>query len=175
MAVAGRRIGEGSQGMGEAYYTVLAREIMTDRVISVPPELPVDRIARLLTEHRITGVPVVNEDGRVIGIVTEFDLIAKRGKVARDIMSGQVISVSEETPAELVARLLTERRVKRVPVLRDGRLVGIISRADLVRLFALTRWACEDCGYFVRGFERPEECVACGSTRIVLDREPPGM
>jgi len=161
--------------MDQAYDTILAREIMTEPVISVAPDMPVDRIARLLAEHRITGMPVVDDKGRVVGIVTEYDVIAKRGKVAREIMSRDVISVNEDTPAESVAQILTERRVRRVPVLRDGRLVGIISRADLIRLFTLTRWTCEGCGYFVRGFERPERCVACGSPRIVLDREPPGM
>ncbi|GBD16562.1 Hypoxic response protein 1 [bacterium HR26] len=120
-------------------------------------------------------MPVVDNEGRVIGIVSEYDVISKRGRTAADIMSRDVISVSEDTSAESVAQLLSERRVRRVPVLRDGRLVGIISRADLVRLFAITRWTCEDCGYFVRGFQRPEQCEACGSTRFVLDREPPGM
>ncbi len=161
--------------MAEAYGTILAREIMTEDVVSVGPDTPVDRVARLLAEHRITGVPVVDEERRVIGIVSEYDVISKPGKVAQDIMSREVISVSEETPAESVAQILTEQRVRRVPVLRAGRLVGIVSRADLVRLFALTRWTCEDCGYFVRGFQRPRRCDACGSQRFVLDREPPGM
>lgn len=161
--------------MVETYSTIVARDIMTGNVISVRPDTPVDRIARLLTEHQITGMPVVDNEGRVIGIVSEYDVISKRGRTAADIMSRDVISVSEDTSAESVAQLLSERRVRRVPVLRDGRLVGIISRADLVRLFAITRWTCEDCGYFVRGFQRPEQCEACGSTRFVLDREPPGM
>lgn len=161
--------------MTESEGFVLARDIMTTDVVTVTPDTPVERVARLLAEHRITGMPVVDDEGRVIGIVSEYDLISKRGRTAEDVMSREVISVSEDVSAEAVAQLLTERRVRRVPVLREGKLVGIISRADLVRLFALTRWTCEDCGYFVRGFQRPEVCDACGSRNFALHREPPGM
>ncbi|MCS7051025.1 MAG: CBS domain-containing protein, partial [Thermomicrobium sp.] len=84
-------------------------------------------------------------------------------------------TVSADTPAETVADLIVERRVRRVPVLRDGRLVGIITRADLVRLFAMTQWVCSNCGYFERGIHRPERCDACGNSRFTLQREPPGM
>jgi predicted Zn-ribbon and HTH transcriptional regulator len=82
---------------------------------------------------------------------------------------------TEETPAEDVIEILRSRRVRRVPVLRNGKLVGVISRSDLVRLFSVTRWTCNDCGYFERGFQRPEKCSECGSRHISLDRDPPGM
>ena len=154
---------------------VTVREIMTTDVITVRPHATVDEVARLLFNRHITGVPVVDENDCVVGIVSEFDVISKNGKTAADIMSRDPISVHEETPAEEVAHLLTTRRVRRVPVISEGRLTGIVSRADLVRLFAMTRWSCEDCGYFVRGFHRPGVCDACGSTNITLDREPPGM
>jgi rubrerythrin len=62
-----------------------------------------------------------------------------------------------------------------LPVLRDGRVIGIISRYDLVKLFALTRWTCEACGFYTRGFERLTVCPKCGSATIILEREPPGM
>ncbi|HET9015349.1 MAG TPA: CBS domain-containing protein [Thermomicrobiaceae bacterium] len=154
---------------------VTVREIMTEDVITVRPHASIDDVARLLFNRQITGVPVVDEQGRVVGIVSEYDVISKSGKTAADVMSRDIISVHEETPAEEVAHLLTTRQVRRVPVISEGRLSGIVSRADLVRLFAMTRWSCEDCGYFVRGFHRPSLCDACGSTRIALDREPPGM
>jgi len=154
---------------------VTVREIMTTDVVTIMPQATVDDVARLLFNRQITGVPVVDDNHNVVGIVSEFDVISKDGKTAEDIMSREVISVQEETPAEEVAHLLTTRRVRRVPVLADGKLTGIVSRTDLVRLFAVTRWSCEDCGYFVRGFHRPALCDACGSTSISLDREPPGM
>jgi len=161
--------------MADSIDTVYAHEIMTRDVITVQPHTPIDEIARLLVQHRITGVPVVDEEGRVLGIVSEFDLIAKRGRVAADVMSTDVIAVSEDTPAETIADLIVQRRVRRVPVLRNGRLVGIITRADLVRLFAMTRWTCVQCGYFERSFHRPEVCEGCGSRAFTLQREPPGM
>jgi CBS domain-containing protein len=155
--------------------TITVREFMTTEVVTVSPQTSVDDVARLLFNRQITGVPVVDEHDNVVGIVSEFDVISKTGQTAADVMSRDIISVHEETPAEEVAHLLTTRRVRRVPVLADGKLAGIVSRADLVRLFAVTRWACGDCGYFVRGFHRPSLCDACGSTDIALDREPPGM
>lgn len=154
---------------------VTVKEIMTPNVITVDPDAPIDRIATLLYRHRITGMPVVDANGTVIGIVSEFDVISKSGKTAQDIMSRDVVSANEDTLAESIAELLTSRRVRRVPVLHEGHLVGIVSQADLIRLFAITRWSCEECGYFVRGFRRPDQCDMCGSTRITLDREPPGM
>jgi CBS domain-containing protein len=161
--------------MADAIDTVFAHEIMTRDVATVRPDTAVDDIARLLIQRRITGVPVVDEEGRVLGIVSEFDLIAKRGRVAADVMSRDVLAVSEDTPAETIADLIAQRRVRRVPVLRDGRLVGIITRADLVRLFAMTRWTCSHCGYFERGFQRSEVCCSCGGRDFTLEREPPGM
>lgn len=154
---------------------VTAGEIMTPDVISVGPDTTVDEVARLLFTHRITGMPVVDATGAVVGVVTEFDVISKSGRSAIDIMSRDVISVHADTPAEEVANILTSRRVRRVPVLAEGALVGIVSRGDLVRLFAITRWTCLGCGYFVRGFHKPEQCEMCGSTEFMLDREPPGM
>lgn len=154
---------------------VTVREIMTTDVVTVAPQASIDDVARLLFNRQITGVPVVDENDNVVGIVSEYDVISKDGKTAADVMSREIISVHEETPAEEVAHLLTTRRVRRVPVLLNGKLTGIVSRADLVRLFSVTRWSCEDCGYFVRGFHRPALCDACGSTKIALDREPPGM
>ncbi|MCX7623957.1 MAG: CBS domain-containing protein [Thermomicrobium sp.] len=161
--------------MADAIDTVYAREIMTSDVIAVKPDTSVDEVARLLIQHRITGVPVVDDEQRVIGIVSEFDLIAKRGRVAADVMSRDVLAVSEDTPAETIADLIVQQRVRRVPVLREGRLVGLVTRADLVRLFALTRWTCVQCGYFERGFHRPEVCEGCGGREFTLQREPPGM
>lgn len=161
--------------MTPAVADVLVKEIMTPNVITVHPETSVDEVARLLFNHRITGMPVVDSSNAVLGIVSEFDVISKKGQVAADIMSRDLVTVDAEAAAEEVANILTSRHVRRVPVMSEGRLVGIVSRADLVRLFTITRWSCQSCGYFVRGFHKPEVCEMCGSTNFELHREPPGM
>jgi CBS domain-containing protein len=146
-------------------------EIMTRSVITVPVSMPVKDVAQLLSERRITGLPVVDDGGLVVGVLSELDIISRQGAVAGEIMSSQVISAAEDADAEDVAKLLTDRRIRRVPILADGKLVGIVSRSDLIKLFMVVRWTCEDCGYFARGFERPEVCPSCGSDRIVLKRD----
>jgi CBS domain-containing protein len=161
--------------MSTAAMTVTVRDIMTGEVATVAPEMPVENAARMLFSQSISGMPVVDDDGKLVGVVTEFDIIAKEGATVADIMTTDVVTVSEDTDAETVAQILTSRRVRRVPVVHDGAVVGIVSRSDLVRLFALTRWSCETCGFYTRGFERLALCPKCGSTSIILEREPPGM
>lgn len=147
------------------------REIMTTDVVTVPATMPVKDVANILSEKRITGLPVVDELDQVVGVLSEYDIITRHGDTAADIMSSDVISISADADAQDVAHLLTNRRIRRVPVLSNGRLVGIVSRSDMVRLFTITRWACEQCGYFERGFERPAQCPACGSDQFVLRRD----
>lgn len=155
--------------------TVTIDEIMTRSIITAGPETDVSEIAQLLTDHNISGVPIVDADGEPVGVVTELDVISRSGKTAAEIMSKDVISVTEDTAAEEVVEVLRSRRVRRVPVLRDGQIIGIVSRSDLLRLFSVTRWTCTGCGYFERGLQRPERCSQCGGTSFTLDREPPGM
>src|SRR5688500_4476677 len=119
-------------------------DVMTASVISVPETNSVEDTARVLARHGISGVPVVNGSSALIGLVTEYDLISKQGQVVADIMSRSVISVTEDTDVEEVVHLLTNRRIRRVPVLRGNRLVGIISRSDLVKQIAM-RWVCPTC------------------------------
>jgi CBS domain-containing protein len=145
-----------------------ARDVMTTAVSSVGPDTAIGEIAKMLRDRGISAVPVVDESGTPIGMVSEGDLIgrdeadreARRDwwltllaegeplntdflawlrppqQRARDVMTAPVVTVGEETELREVARLLTAYRIKRVPVLRDGRIVGIVSRADLVRAFA---------------------------------------
>lgn len=138
------------------------QEIMTTHVITVGDDASIEDAARLLARHRISGLPVVNRSGALIGVVTEFDLLAKRGATVGDIMSRAVISVTPETSTEDVAHLLADRRVRRVPVLVGGRLVGIVSRSDLVQQIAM-RWVCAVCGEVVRGEGAPDQCPRCGA------------
>ena len=144
-----------------------AIDVMTSEVISVDENATVAAIARLLAERGISAVPVVDKDNRVIGMVSEGDLLhraetgteqrrswwldmmASTNKLAddyikshsgkvKDVMTRVVISVTETTPVADIALLLETNRIKRVPVVRDGKLVGIVSRANLVRVLAMT-------------------------------------
>jgi CBS-domain-containing membrane protein len=138
---------------------------MTTDVVTVAPDTPVRRIATLLLDRRISAVPVIDAEHRVVGIVSEADLmhrtetgtagvrprwlelfsdagdlarefVRSHGPRAEDVMTRGVASVSEDTHVTAMVRLFRSRRIKRAPVLRDGKLVGIVSRADLLRGFA---------------------------------------
>jgi CBS domain-containing protein len=141
-----------------------AADIMTPDVITVGPETSLDQLVNLMLEQRISGVPVVEQD-RVVGIVSEGDLLrraetgtAKRrshwlellggisaasaeyvrthGRKVGEIMTPHVITVEADTPIAEIADILETRRIKRVPVVRGGKLVGIVSRANLLRALA---------------------------------------
>jgi CBS domain-containing protein len=135
-----------------------AKDVMTTPVISVSEQTRVHDVVRLLLEHRISAVPVVDADQRVLGMVSEGDLLRApgqargrqvwwltvlmlggtldyeriHGSTAGDVMNHPIVAVAEDTPLNEIARLLERRQIKRVPVLRDGRLVGIVSRANLL-------------------------------------------
>lgn len=146
---------------------MLARDVMTAPVLAVRPDTDVQDIAALLLECRISAVPVVDEGGRVRGIVSEGDLINRaeagtrhrrswwlemlngpqeqardylraHGQHAEDVMTRDVVATSEDAPLPEIAALLEKHHVKRVPVLRDGKLVGIVSRANLLQGFAMS-------------------------------------
>jgi CBS domain-containing protein len=145
-----------------------AREVMTSPVISATGDSPVRDIAQLLLQNHISAVPILDNSGAPIGMVSEGDLIGRdenesnarrewwltllaEGEslnpdflstlrrpelVARDVMSRPVITVGEDTDAGEIARLLTTYQIKRVPVVRDGQVVGIVSRENLLRWMA---------------------------------------
>jgi CBS domain-containing protein len=150
------------------------KEVMTRNVITFKEDTSVEEVAQTLSTKRITGAPVVGGDGLVVGIVSEVDVFTKKGKVARDIMSTHVISVTEDTGIDEAARLLAGERIRRVPVLKRGKMVGLLSRSDVLDFFAKTRWTCAVCGRWERGLERPERCFSCSSTDIHLERADPG-
>ncbi|CAA7614365.1 CBS domain-containing protein [Magnetospirillum sp. UT-4] len=145
-----------------------ASEVMTSDVATVSPDTPLTTIAELLLSRHISGVPVVDSGGTLVGVVSEADLmwraggegtehrswwagllagrplqaadfIRTHGTRAADIMSRDLITVAEDTPIEDVVDLFERRRVKRVPVVRGGRVVGIVSRSDLIKTLALQR------------------------------------
>jgi CBS domain-containing protein len=146
-----------------------AMDVMTTKVITIAPDASVQELALLMSQHGISGVPVVDPKDGLIGIITEgdllhraetgtehrterrparwFDSLSSDRELARDyvksharkvadIMSHDVVTVSETTELADIANLLESRRIKRVPVVRDGAIVGIVSRANLVRALA---------------------------------------
>ncbi len=114
-----------------------AREIMTTRIVAVDPERPSADIAKLLLEHRIGAVPVVDRGGAVIGMVSEKDLLlGTKAKLAREIMSTPVVTVSDSADLRVVASLFADHRIGHLPVVEGARLVGIVSRSDLARAVA---------------------------------------
>jgi CBS-domain-containing membrane protein len=152
-----------------------AGEIMSSPVITVPVDAGRAAIAAVLTEHKISAAVVVDDAGAVVGLVSEHDLLAKSANTAAELMTTAVISVSPDCPVGDLRHLLVERRIRRVPVLRDGRLVGIVSRGDVVSTMA-TEWVCAVCGEPVRGERPPEACPKCRADgeRFELQEQPPG-
>jgi CBS domain-containing protein len=118
---------------------MIASDIMTRHVYTILPDASVRDAANLLSQKRISGVPVVNSEGKMIGMLTEADIISKvdrEGLKVHKIMSRNITAVTEETPVDEIALLMSERKIKRVPVMHDDKLVGIVSRADIVRAVA---------------------------------------
>jgi CBS domain-containing protein len=150
------------------------KEVMTRNVVTFREDTPIDEVASTLISKRITGAPVVSREGHVVGIISETDVFSKKGKVARDIMSQRVISVTEETGIDEAARLLIGERIRRVPVIRGGKMVGLLSRSDVLDFFAKTRWTCKVCGWWERSLEKPARCHSCSSTVLNLERADPG-
>src|SRR5215216_6980832 len=89
------------------------KDVMTTPVICTPAEATTAEVAALLATKKISAVPVLDGDGSVIGLVSEYDLLARKGKTARDVMSPGIISVNEEADIEDVRFLIVERKVKR--------------------------------------------------------------
>ena len=152
------------------------KEIMKAPVYTVGVDTPVADVAQVLVDRRISAVPVLDASGAVIGLVSEHDLISREGRTAADVMSPGIISVTEDTNVDDVRHLLVDRRIRRVPVLAGGKLVGIVSRADIVALIAM-EWVCEVCGTQVRGEKPPSSCPTCAAdtTRFAHQPQPPGV
>ncbi|HEX9035952.1 MAG TPA: CBS domain-containing protein [Ktedonobacterales bacterium] len=146
-----------------------ARDIMTQSVVTIGPEESIHDVARLLSDYHISGAPVVSTTGHMIGLVTEADLISKEGKKVADIMTTRVMTAQEDTPVEQIAQILTSNRFKRLPIVRGDRLVGVVSRADIVRMMA-SRWVCQVCGAEQAG-RQPLACESCGADASAFERD----
>jgi CBS domain-containing protein len=116
---------------------MIAKEIMTTDIISVEPTMTVRKLAMTLIKNQISGAPVTGKNGKIVGIVSEADLVAKKGKDVKTIMSKKVISVAEDTAIEEIAQLMTRHKIKRLPVMKGDKVVGIVSRADIVNAIAM--------------------------------------
>ncbi len=152
-----------------------AGEIMTKSVIAVRPEAPLDQAVRLMIENRISGLAVLDAAGRAAGVLTEGDLLRRvetgtegkrpgwfetifapgrladdyvrtHGRRVEEVMTPEVLTVEETTPLDEVARIMRSKHVKRLPVTRAGLVVGIISRADLVKVLAQKLEAAAEAG-----------------------------
>jgi CBS domain-containing membrane protein len=139
---------------------IFVRDVMTKNVIKVKEDADINEVANLLSENRISGLPVVDGQDRVIGMITEADVLAmagmkkgptfkdiirhllgeplsghKEGKRLRDVMTKPAITTGPEADIREIALTLDEKRIKRLPVVDEqGRLIGVISRADIVRV-----------------------------------------
>jgi CBS domain-containing protein len=137
-----------------------ARDIMTVSVVKVSPETSIAEAAKIMMTNRISGLPVVDDDGHLLGIVTEGDMLRRSEILGErpwwtappapseeraeayvkshshkvgDLMTREVVTIDEDEPVDRVALLLESRGIKRVPVMKDGRMSGIVSRANLLR------------------------------------------
>jgi len=144
-----------------------AQDIMTKNVISAAADTTIEQVTTLMMKNHVSAVPILDNGGSIIGLVSEGDLMRRvegsdktnkswwlslfsgpantaqdfvemRGRHARDIMTRNVETVSPETPVADIARLLEEKRIKRVPVVANGKMVGIVSRANLMQALAHT-------------------------------------
>ena len=113
-----------------------AADIMSREVVTVNADMLVEDAAKLLAYHNISGMPVEGWDGSIVGIVSEADVMGHIGSTVADVMTRDVISVGQEASVEEIASLMAERRIKRVPVMANGRVLGMVSRADIVRALA---------------------------------------
>lgn len=144
---------------------VRARDIMKKEVISVDPEMSVDELGRFFIEHDISGAPVIDSQGGLRGMVTEYDLISQSKKFhvpsilrifdaiiplkgsdaiekeikkmaasrVADICTKDVITIGEDTPIEEIATIMAEKHITLLPVVHDGKVVGVVGKHEVIR------------------------------------------
>jgi predicted transcriptional regulator len=147
---------------------LIAKEMMAKEVVTVKPDLPVEKLASILWAHRINGAPVVDENGAMIGVVTEGDLVDQKkkfhiptaisildsvifldsakkveqeinkmtGATVGDICSKNPVTIAEDTPLDEIASIMAENKIHTLPVLKNGNLVGVVGKADIIRTLA---------------------------------------
>jgi CBS domain-containing protein len=151
---------------------ITVADVMVSNVLVVHSGDSVDDAVRLIVDSHITGVPVVDADHRILGIVAESDILGKSGRTVDEVMTRDVISTEETTRLDAAAEEMLTRRIRRLPVVRDGKLVGILTRADLLRHVRRTHWTCDWCATFVIGLRRPNACPQCGGESWTFEVVP---
>jgi CBS domain-containing protein len=146
--------------------TMRTIDVMTTAVVAARPDMTVRDAANMLADYHISGMPVVDMAGKLVGMITEGDLLRRveigtevkrrahwlelfaskqelaseyvkeHGRHVSELMTTDIVTATEDTPLTDIAELMERRRIKRVPVLRDGKLVGLVSRANLIRALA---------------------------------------
>lgn len=144
---------------------MLAKDVMTREVISVSMEDKIDKVTKILVDNKISGVPVVDDEGHILGIVTEKDLMVRASELkvpfyitlfdsiiflespirfndtlkkytalqVKDVMTRKVIVVPEDMPIHEIVKILQQKKINRVPVVRHDKLVGIVTRNDILK------------------------------------------
>ena len=115
------------------------RDIMSDQVVRIHPEETVDVAARTLAQYNIGALPVCGNDGRVFGLVTDRDLVTRclaagrspEKTLVRQVMTGRVVSASPDMTADEAAKLMGAQQIRRLPVMEEGKLCGMVSLGDL--------------------------------------------
>jgi CBS domain-containing protein len=146
-----------------------AQDVMVRDVLTVKPETNVTDAIKILSEHDVSALPVVDHSGRLVGILSEADLLPRveddeyrhrwwvealmpasklarefdkaHGKKVSEVMSTRLLTASEDTPISHIAALLERHRIKRVPIVADDKLVGIVSRSNLIQALASSKLA----------------------------------
>ncbi len=154
--------------MAEPSPTASVRDVMTRDVVTVRADTPVQEAMELLVKHRITGLPVLDEAGRLTGVVSESDFISKRGERVADIMSPSVVTVDPYRRLAEVGEILLRHGIRRLPVVEAGRLVGLVSRRDLLSFLASSAWMCKMCGLETHALQPPGTCSRCQADSFEL-------
>jgi CBS domain-containing protein len=163
-------------------------EVMTRDVITVGPTTPIHRAAQLMVKHGVSGLPVIDDDGRLVGIVSEGDLILRQkrrserpwwrrfftdgeqlareyrralGTTVGDVMNSPVVSISPVWGIEMAATILHNKGIRRLPVVLDGQIVGIVTRADLIKALAMGGSRRPTCGA-PRADSKPDQPPSSG-------------
>jgi CBS domain-containing protein len=171
-----------------------AADVMVTNVITVGPDATVEEVAQTLLSARISGVPVVSKAGELIGIVSEGDLmhraeagtgrrrpwwlaaflgkhalaaefVKEHSRSVTDVMTREVVTATPEMPLSEIANLLEKNAIKRVPIIKDGKIVGIVSRANLLQALAVA-------GKKRAGAEPSDDATIRDKVMTQIDAEP---
>ena len=122
---------------------IRAKSIMSRKIMTVTEDANIRHVMKLLSENQVTGLPVVSEDMTLLGIVTEKDILEEllygkdvKSKTAGDLMTADIVSFDEDEDLMTIFRTLVEDNFRRVPILSDGKLTGIVSRRDIINFLS---------------------------------------